>query len=138
MKTAAKCGSTGEELYISSDICTVGSSIRMEMEAKKKDQCIVKLTILVKDDSFVIDIRWVLDEPSVEPVEGGTLGKASGGAGKVRSSMIGKKDVTGFTVETCVSVLPFTFLRHLTSEGKVNDEALVRDGDFASQVMAGG
>jgi hypothetical protein len=36
VKTAAKCGSTGEELYISSDICTVGGSIRMKMEAKER------------------------------------------------------------------------------------------------------
>ena len=61
------------------------SGIHSVVEFLKKgnnERVFVKFTALVKDDVFVVDVRRVLGEPGVEPVEGGTLGD-TGGSGKV-------------------------------------------------------
>jgi hypothetical protein len=96
---------------------------------------VVELASLVKNDVFVINVRGMGVKPFSKPKKRRALGD-TGDAVESGSVVVGDEDVTCFAVDTSVGVFPFCVLGGLSSEGKINTEALPRDCCFTRRVVA--
>jgi hypothetical protein len=106
---------------------------------KKRDDegVAIEFPSLVEDSIFVVNVRRVFGKPGAKPVERGTFGD-TGGAGEERSGMISDENVTGFTIVTGVGPLALEILGLLSSESKINAEALVGDSGLTRGIVTSG
>ena len=95
---------------------------------------VVQFAILIHMDVLVRKLRYMTDQPLLEPV-GRSAFRYSNSTIKCTGKMVFDHNEVGFTTETLVSGGTSFFLGRLSSEGKVNREPLPRDGSIRPRGM---
>ena len=98
---------------------------------------VAKFASLVHDNALVVDVRGIASKPTIEPLDGGFLGSASGTL-DLAAVMVGDSDATCLSIESSTLFEALGVLGGLNDKTEVNAEALEAGGGFERVVFATG